>query len=151
MIENGMVCTEIISYKRLKTIVKEGMCKMAGLYFLRTGFFELDLQGCMDILTGYVDYLEKYPNFSLLILDDLPQLHGSNCWHVKNNSSIAVNDWNGSRSIMLHSNQNVVIQEFQKHFDSIWELGKGSDRNRAYIISVLRSVIEELKKRLSSD
>lgn len=147
MLENGMDCKEIISYNRLRSIVQEGKCRMAGLYFLSTGFFELDMQGCMDILTGYAECLEKYPNFSLLIVDDLPQLHSSNCWHVKNNTSIAVNDWNGAEPIMLHSNHNVVIQEFQKNFDSIWEHGKGSEKNRAYIISVLKSVVDELKKK----
>lgn len=151
MMETGMSCLEIISYNRLKEIVREKNCKMAGLYFMQTGFFELDLQGCIDILTGYVEYLEKYPNFSLLILDNLPELHSCNCWHIKHNTSIAINDWNGAGPIMIHSNHNVVVQEFQTHYNTIWERGKGSMKNKAYIISVLKSVIGELKKELSDE
>lgn len=149
MLDTGMPCREIISYRRLQAILREEKCRMAGLYFLGTGFFDLDLQGCMDILTGYIAYLEKYKNFTLLILDDLPELHNSNCWHIKANTGIALNDWNGAEPIMIHSNHSVVVQEFHHHYDAIWERGKGSQTNRAYVISVLKSVIAEMKKILS--
>lgn len=144
MLSTGMDCREIISYKRLRAILRDGKCQMAGLYFLGSGFFNLDARGCRDILTGYIEYLEKYPNFSLLILDDLPELHSSNCWHVKQNSSIAINDWSGDAPVMLQSNHNVLVHEFQTHYDEIWERGKGSLRNRVYMISILKKVIEEL-------
>ena len=151
MLENGMPCREIISLKRLKTIVNEGKCRMAGLYFLTTGYFELDLQGCRDILSGYVDYLNRFPNFSLLILDDLPELHKSNCWHVKENQSVAINDWNGAVPIMCQSTHSALIQEFQKHFEAIWKRGTGSLSNRAYVISILQSIIREMDEKLQKE
>ncbi len=150
MLENGMPNREIISLKRLKAIVSEGKCLMAGLYFLGTGFYELDLQGCRDILAGYVEYLNRFPNFSLRILDDLPELHSSNCWHVKENQSVAINDWNGDVPIMCHSGHSALIQEFQKHYETIWKRGTGSLGNRAYVISILQSIIREMDEKLDN-
>ena len=117
---------------------------MAGLYFITTGFFELDLQGCRDILAGYIEYLDRYPNFSLLILDDLPELHSSSCWHVKENSSVAINYWNGPAPVMCQSGHAALAQEFQKHYETIWKRGAGSLGNRAYVISILQSVIRKM-------
>lgn len=148
MLQTGMPCREILSLKRLNAIVSEGRCLMAGLYFLGSGYFELDLRGCRDILSGYIDYLDRFPNFSLLILDDLPELHRSNCWHVKKNLSIAINDWTGD-PIMCQSNHAMLVQEFQKEFDSIWERGTGVLKNRAYIASILRGVIREMDEKLN--
>lgn len=150
-LQNGMPCREIISLKRLKTIVKERKCKMAGVYFLTTAFFELDLQGCRDILAGYIEYLNRYPNFSLLVLDELPELHSSNCWHVKENQSVAFNDWNGSVPIMCQSSHAALVREFQEHFESIWKRGTGSLSNRAYVISILKSIIREMDQVLKEE
>ena len=144
VLENGMICREIISLKRLKAIISERKCKMAGVYFLGTGFFDLDLQGCRDILAGYINYLNRYPNFSLLILDDLPELHSSNCWHVKENQAVCINDWNGDTPVMCQSNHGTLIQEFAKHYEEIWKRGSGSLKNRAYVISILQGIIQKM-------
>lgn len=143
MLETGMGVREIISLSRLRSIIAERKCKMAGLYFLSTGYSYLDLQGCRDILTGYIDHLNKYECFSLLILDDLPELHRSNCWHVKRSTSIAINDWN-EEPIMCESRHSTLVNEFQRHFERIWERGSGSLMNRAYIISILQGIIGEM-------
>ena len=150
-LQNGMPCREIISLKRLKTIVKERKCRMAGVYFLTTAYFELDIEGCRDILSGYIDYLNRYPNFSLLILDELPELHSSNCWHVKENQSVAINDWNGETPIMCQSGHAALIKEFQEHFETIWKRGTGSLSNRAYVISILQSIIREIDQSMERE
>ena len=151
VLRNGSICREIISLKRLKTIVRDRKCRMAGLYFLGTGFFELDLQGCRDIVAGYIDYLNRFPNFSLLILDELPELHNSNCWHVKEGQSVAINDWNGPAPIMCHSGNRVLVQEFQRHYEAVWERGTGSLPNRAYVISILKGILREMDQILAED
>ena len=144
VLENGMICREIISLKRLKAIISERKCKMAGVYFLGKGFFDLDLQGCRDILAGYIRYLNRYPNFSLLILDDLPELHSSNCWHIKENQDVYINDWNGDAPVMCLSNHGILIQEFSRHYEEIWKRGSGSLKNRAYVISILQGIIQKM-------
>lgn len=150
MLSTRMQCREIISLSRLRKIIEERKCTMAGLYFLTTGFFDLDLEGCRDILTGYIENMNLYPNFSLLILDDLPELHGSSCWHVKQARSIAINDWN-REPIMCESHHASLVQEFQRHFDAIWERGTGALRNRAYIISILEGIIQEMNEILEEE
>lgn len=149
MLKTGMPAREVISLKRLRDIVKEEKCQMAGLYFLDTGFFDLDLQGCRDILSGYIDYLNEYPNVSLLILDDLPELHSSNCWHVKKGNNISINDWTGKAPIMFHTVQSALVQEFAKHYENVWERGAGSLGNRAYVISILQEIIQDMDRKLS--
>ena len=145
MLANGMPCREIISLKRLNAIIAEKKCTMAGVCFITTGFFELDLQGCRDILVGYIEYLNRYPNFSLLILDDLPELHSSSCWHVKGNQSVEINYWNGPAPVMCQSGHAALAQEFQKHYETIWKRGAGSLGNRAYVISILKSIIRKME------
>ena len=86
---------------------------------------------------------------SILILDQLPELHGSNCWHVKKNNSVAINDWNGPTPIMCHSTHPALVQEFEKHYDAIWAKGSGSLGNRAYVISILQGIIKEIDEKLS--
>jgi hypothetical protein len=151
MLNNGMPCREIISLKRLNLIIKEKKCRMAGVYFLTRGFFDLDLQGCRDILIGYIEYLEKYPHFSLLILDDLPELHGSSCWHVKGTQSVSINDWSGMSPVLCQSGHGALVQEFQKHYETIWKRGSGSLSNRAYVISILRGVIKKMDAVLAEE
>lgn len=151
MMANGMPCREIISLKRLNKILAEGKCRMAGVYFLTKGFYDLDLQGCRDILVGYIDYLNKYPNFSLLILDDLPELHSSSCWHVKGTQSVSINDWSGDAPVLCQSGHAALVQEFQKHYESIWKRGAGSLGNRAYIISILKNVIRKMDDILENE
>lgn len=149
MLDTGMKVREIISLGRLRTILDEGKCKMAGLYFMTTDYFDLDLQGCRDILAGYIAHLNKYENFSLLILDDLPELHRSNCWHVKRGKSLAINDWN-EKPVMCESRHSTLVDEFQRHYDKIWERGTGSLLNRAYIISILKGIILEMDEAIKA-
>lgn len=143
MLHRGMKVREILSLDRLRSILNEGKCRMPGLYFLTIGTFELDLGGCRKILQGYIDHLNRYESFSMLILDDIPELHGSSCWHVKRGASIAVSDWSGG-AVMCESHHSTLVHEFQHHFDEIWERGTGSIRNKAFVISILREIIEEI-------
>lgn len=147
MLSTGMLNREIISLKRLNCILNEGGCQMAGLYFMTVGFFTLDIRGCRDILNGYIEYLQQYKNFELRILDDLPQLHHMNCWHVKKGISVAINDWNGSQPVMVHTSMNQVVQEFQMHYDDVWEETSGILGNRAYIISILQKFVKQIDEK----
>lgn len=74
---------------------------MAGLYFMERGYIELDAEGCAAILKGYVEYLEKVPNFKLLILDDLSTAQKDNCWQIKREHHVAINHWSGPEPVMI--------------------------------------------------
>ena len=143
-LKNGVLFREIISLSRLNDIVLHGHCRMAGLYFAEFGYVDLDTQGCVDILEGYLDYLENEPNFSLLILDDLAALHGNNCWHIKRSGHVAINNWQGKEPVMVHSDQLTLLREFQERFDKLWEQGAGAIGSRANVISILRDVVERM-------
>lgn len=141
---SGSVFREILSLSRLNQIVRDGFCRMPGLYFMKKGFVHLDAQGCADVLFGYIHYLETVPNFHLLILDDITLLHSDNCWQLKRNHHLAINHWSGPEPVMIHSDQLMLLREFQAHFDRLWAQGAGGIGSRANVISILRDVAGRL-------
>jgi len=147
VLKTGSVYREILSLPRLNDIALTGRCRMAGLYFMESGYIDLDLEGCAAILKGYIEYLQAVPNFHLLILDDLSPLHQDSCWHLKQNQSLGINDWRGVEPVMLHSDQLLLLREFQTHFDRLWARGAGYIGNRSNVISILRDVLERQEKR----
>lgn len=76
-----------------------------GLYFAEQGYIDLDARGCADILNGYIEYLTNVPNFSLLVMDGLTTLHGNNCWHIKRDNHVTINNWQGKAPVMIYSDQ----------------------------------------------
>ena len=143
-LRGGSVFREILSLSRLNQIVRDGFCRMPGLYFMRKGFVHLDAQGCTDVLCGYIHYLETFPNFHLLILDDITLLHSDNCWQLKQNHHLAINHWSGTEPVMIHSDQLMLLREFQAHFDRLWAQGAGGIGSRANVISILQDVAGRL-------
>jgi transcriptional regulator with XRE-family HTH domain len=144
-LKGGSVFREILSLSRLNQISKDGFCRMPGLYFIKKGFVLLDTEGCINILDGYIRYLETVPNFHLLILDDITMLHMNNCWQLKQNQHLAINHWSGPEPVMIHSDQLMLLREFQAHFDELWTQGAGAIGSRAGVIAILRDVIERLE------
>lgn len=146
-LQGGSVFCEILSLSRLNQIAQDGFCRMPGLYFMKKGFVCLDVQGCAAILNGYIHYLETVPNFHVLILDDITMLHSDNCWQLKQNHHLAINHWSGSEPVMIHSDQLILLREFQAHFDRLWAQGAGGIGNRTNVISILRNVAQQLTER----
>jgi len=146
MLKAGSTYREILSLSRLNDIVLRGSCRMAGLYFMERGYIDLDTMGCAAVLNGYISYLESTPNFSMLILDDLSVLHQNNCWHLKQNQSLGINYWQSQEPVMIHSDQLMLLREFQTHFDKLWAQGAGAVGSRANVISILRDVTAKLQK-----
>lgn len=144
-LRDGSVFRELLSLFRLNQIAQDGFCRMPGLYFMRKGFVCLDTQGCIAILNGYIHYLETVPNFHVLILDDITMLHSDNCWQLKQNHHLAINHWSGSEPVMIHSDQLMLLREFQAHFDNMWAQGSGGTGSRANVISILQEVVGRLK------
>ncbi len=148
-LSGGSVFREILSLSRLRDIAETGTCRMAGLYFMQSGYIHLNAEGCMDILNGYIRYLERTPNFHLLIVDDFGELHENNCWQLKQNHHLAVNCWSGTEPVMIHSDQLMLLREFQEHFDKLWEQGQKSIGSRAGVIAILQDVAARLKSNQS--
>ncbi|NLT97591.1 MAG: helix-turn-helix transcriptional regulator [Christensenellaceae bacterium] len=146
-LRGGSVFREILSLARLNQIAQDGFCRMPGLYFMNKGFVLLDAQGCIEVLNGYVRYLETVPNFHLLILDDIATLHSDNCWQLKQNHHLAINHWSGAEPVMIHSDQLILLREFQAHFDRLWAQGAGGIGNRSGVISVIQDVVKRLAER----
>jgi hypothetical protein len=146
-LRGGSVFREILSLSRLKQIVQDGFCRMPGLYFMKKGFALLDAQGCIDVLNGYIRYLETVSNFHLLILDEITMLHSDNCWQLKQNHHLAINHWSGPEPVMIHSDQLLLLREFQSHFEQMWAQSAGGIGNRASVIAILQDVVKRLEEK----
>lgn len=147
-LRGGDLFREILALSRLNQIVRDGFCRMPGLYFMKKGFVHLDAQGCADVLNGYIRYLEEFPNFHLLILDDITLLHSDNCWQLKQNHHLAINHWSGPEPVMIHSDQLMLLREFQEHFNRLWAQGTGGIGSRVNVINILRDVARRLEMKL---
>ncbi len=146
-LRNGSVFREILSLSRLNQIVEDGFCRMPGLYFMKKGFVSLDAQGCVAILNGYIRYLKTIPGFHVLILDDITMLHSDNCWQLKQNHHLAINHWSGPEPVMIHSDQLMLLREFQAHFDKLWAGSAGGIGSRAGALSILQDTVKRLTQR----
>ena len=144
-LQTGVKFREILSLKRLLDIAQRGVCRMAGNYFMENGYIDLDIRGCLSILEGYAHYMEQYPNFQLLILDDFTILHECACWHLKQNNHIGINYWKNKEPVMVFSDQLMLMREFQTHFDKLWSAGAGAIGNQMNVASVLRDVIRRMR------
>ena len=131
---------EIISLSKLKEIAESGVCRMPAMYFLETGIWEIDAQDCVNILNGYIHYLKDNPDFQVILLD-IPELFISNsCWHIKSNKHIMIHTWEIDNPMMVYSDQLMLIEEFQQHFDRLWEksMAAGSRQHTIETLCALR-------------
>jgi hypothetical protein len=144
-LKNGELFREVLSLKRLDDIARRGVCRMAGNYFMENGFVDLDTEGCLAILEGYAQYMETYPNFQLLILDDFATLNECSCWHIKQNHHIGINYWKQKEPVMVYSDQLMLLREFQTHFDKLWSTGAGAIGNQLNVVAVLRDVARRMR------
>ena len=111
---------EVLSLSKLREIVDTGCCRMPSMYFFDAGIWYLDAQDCVNLLDGYIHYLETNPNFNVVLLEDEQLFMPNSCWHIKNNKHIMIHSWNIDNPVMVYSDQLMLIDEFQRHFDSLW-------------------------------
>ena len=110
------------------------------MYFLETGIWEIDAQDCVNILNGYIHYLKENPDFQVILLD-IPELFISNsCWHIKSNKHIMIHTWEIDNPMMVYSDQLMLIEEIQQHFDRLWEksMAAGSRQHTIETLCALR-------------
>ena len=142
---NGTVFREMISLKRLNQIIIDGMCKMPAIYFFGTGLVSLNAAGCLSTLEGYIGYLNRFANFHLVVLDEISDLNENNCWHIKQNSHWMLNGWNKDESIILYTDQLMLMHEFQSRYNEIWDKSHYSEGRRKQTIATLQDSIARLK------
>ena len=142
---SGTEFREMISLKRLNQIIEDGVCKMPALYFFGVGIVYLDASGCLSILEGYCDYLSRFPNFHLIILDEIPELSERSCWHLKQNSHWMLNGWSKDDHIILYTSQLMLTHEFQWLYDAIWNKTSYCEGRRGQTLTVLQDSIVRLK------
>ena len=91
------------------------------MYFMAAGTCCLDAQDCVNILDGYIRYLETIPDFQVVLLDDEQLFTANSCWHIKSNKHIMIHSWNIDEPMMVYSDQLMLIDEFQRHFEQLWQ------------------------------
>ena len=131
---------EVLSLSKLREIAETGRCRMPSMYFFDAGIWYLDAQDCVNLFDGYINFLETVPNFQVVLLDDESIFLPNSCWHIKNNKHIMIHSWNVDEPKMVYSDQLILIDEFQRHFDSLWcRNDSGSRRQIIEQLTELRS------------
>ncbi len=111
---------EVLPLSELRETAGSGRCRMPSMYFVDAGIWYLDAQDCVNILDGYINYLKTNPNFHVVLLEDQKLFMPNSCWHIKNNKHIMIHSWNIDKPVMIYSDQLMLIDEFQKHFEKLW-------------------------------
>lgn len=144
-LESGTVFREIISLQRLQKIAEDGFCMMPGQYFMDKNIVKTDTAACVDMLEGYIRFLEERTNFHLLILDRLRILEENSCWHLKQNHHMAINSWEDIEPTMIYSDQMMITYEFQRKFNDLWLKESVASGGKEGTIHTLRKIISLLQ------
>ena len=115
------VIREIIYLPRLEQILSEHGCLVSALHFLGVGVCRLTLEECRDILEGYLWYCDSYPNFNLVLAEEVKTEIKNSCWHVKHDAHVLMQSWaNGEAACAAYSQNAEMHTSFQKQFEQIW-------------------------------
>jgi hypothetical protein len=125
---------------KLREIAQTGRCRMPSMYFMDSGVWVLDAADCAGLLDGYIRYLERVPNFHVILLEDEEQFMPNSCWHIKNNKHVMIHSWNVDEPVMIYSDQMMLIDEFQKHFEYLWGKINGNGSSKRAAIETLREL-----------
>lgn len=128
---------EILCLPKLREIAKTGVCRMPAMYFFGPGIWNLDRLDCVHLFEGYIHYLETSPEFQVVLLDDESLFMQNSCWHIKNDRHIMIHSWDIDKPIMVYSEEMLLIDEFQRHFDNLW--------SRVSLGMTRRAVIEQMR------
>ena len=138
---------EVLSLSKLREIAETGICRMPSMYFFWAGIWNLDAQDAVNIFDGYIYYLENTPNFQVILLEDEQLFSSNSCWHIKNNKHIMIHSWNIDEPMMVYSDQLMLIDEFQQHFDRLWQkTGAGSSKRQ--VIRMLKSLRDQCAEKI---
>ena len=77
-----------------------------------------------------------------MLLEDEKLFTPNSCWHIKNNKHIMIHSWNIDAPVMVYSDQLMLIDEFQKHFDRLWEQS-GALTNKPQVIQTLAKLRDQ--------
>jgi len=131
---------EILSLTMLRQIADTGRCRMPSMYFMDAGVWLLDAEDCSDILDGYIHYLRSVPGFQVVLLEDEALFMPNSCWHIKNNKHIMIHSWDIDKPIMVYSDQLLLIDEFQRHFEHLWNKSNPSGTSSRVAIEALEEI-----------
>lgn len=132
---------EVLSVSMLRQIGETGRCKMPSMYFMDAGVWYLDAEDCVDILRGYIRYLRTVPGFQVILLEDESLFMPNSCWHIKSNKHVMIHSWNIDNPVMVYSDQLLLIDEFQRHFEHLWSKANTAGASSRLTIEALEGVL----------
>ena len=138
---------EVLSLSKLREIAETGSCRMPSMYFMEAGIWNLDAQDCVNIFDGYIQYLETIPDFQVILLDDDQLFSSNSCWHIKNNKHIMIHSWNIDHPMMVYSDQLMLIDEFQQHFERLWQK-TGAGNSKRQVIRTLTALRDQCAEKI---
>lgn len=133
---------EVLSLSKLREIARTGQCRMPSMYFMDAGVWNLDAEDCVNLFDGYLYFITHAPDFQIVLLEDEKLFMPNSCWHIKNNKHIMIHSWNIDNPMMVYSDQLMLIDEFQIHFDNLWAKTR-EGTSKAQVIKILTALRDE--------
>lgn len=132
---------EALNLNHLRKIAETGSCRMPTIYFMSTGINYLDREDIIAIFDGYLRYLKSQPQLEVLLLEDDDLFVENSCWHIKNNRHLMMHSWNIDKPMLVYSDQLMLIDEFQLHFDDIWRAAS-AETTRRHVMETISELRE---------
>ena len=139
-LRNGAVFREVLPLAGLNRIADEKCSRISGAYFFEKGVIDLDAGACSALLEGYIRCLETFPNFHLMLADELHEMNKDCCWQLKQNRHAAFHVWKKQKPTLIYTEQLILTHEVQKFFHDIWTRGEYSLADREGTIETLGAI-----------
>lgn len=145
----GLTLKELMPIAPLCDVTEKGCCTVAGEDFLETAAIRLNAKICLDLLDGYIHYLNVYPNFSIRFFYSLPEGFEDSFCLMKENECFLMRKHLKDREIHLFSQQIALLQGVANIFNDIWKNLDYAARGREATLHYLQRCVGEIEKCLS--
>lgn len=143
-LQKGAVFREIVPLNRLARIAQDKVFRISGSYFYEKSVIDLDAGACSDLLEAYIHYLNTFPNFHLMVADEINGMNEDCSWHIKQNRHTSFYIWKKEKLTLIYSDQLILTHEVQQFFHDIWVREKYSPGVRAKTIEMLKETCAKL-------
>lgn len=141
----GLTLKELTPIAPLCDVTEKGCCTVAGEDFMETAAIQLDAKICLDLLEGYIHYLNVYPNFSIRFFYSLPQGFEDNFCLMKEDECFLMRKRLKDGERHLLSQQIALLQGVAYVFDDTWKSLDYAAHGSEATLYYLQGCVKEIK------
>lgn len=144
---NGLHLKELLPLAPLCEVMETGSATVPGEDFFETAGVKLHDEVCLDLLEGYIHYLNAYPNLSIRFFRALPQSIADSWCLIKDDECFVMEKRKNIEQKYLISRHIVLLQGVAKTYNDVWEKLDYAAHGKEATLSYLERCAVELKNR----